>query len=220
MKICKWNPRIKKTCRSAERRWRKSKLTVHYEIFRQLLKSYNKTVKQAIISHFSILITNNSKNPRFLFSTFDLLTNKNFNQGVQTPTDALCEDFADHFVSKIDVIRSSILTNQNQNFYTSGQPLLSEETLESFALVDARTLGRVFSQVKPTTCLLDPIPTSLLKSLYGFFEEQILYIVNCSLQTGVFPAAFRTVVVRPHLKRSNLDQNILITTDHYPIYHF
>ncbi|XP_076601118.1 uncharacterized protein LOC143329205 [Chaetodon auriga] len=54
----------------------------------------------------------------------------------------------------------------------------------------------------------NPIPTSLLKTFYGFFEEQILNIVNYSLQTGVFPAAFKTSVVKPLLKKSNLDPNI------------
>lgn len=31
--------------------------------------------------------------------------------------------------------------------------------------------------------------------------------MNCSLQTGVFPSAFKGAVVRPLLKKSNLDFN-------------
>ena len=86
---------------------------------------------------------------------------------------------------------------------------LPEETLDSFALVDAEMLGRVFSQVKPTTCLLDPIPTSLIRKFYGFFEDELLNIMNCSLQTGTFPAALKTEVVRPLPKHNNLDLNVL-----------
>ncbi len=37
--------KLKRNCRSAERKWRKSKLTVHYEILREQLKTYNKAVK-------------------------------------------------------------------------------------------------------------------------------------------------------------------------------
>ena len=33
--------------------------------------------------------------------------------------------------------------------------------------------------------------------------------MNCSLQTGVFPTAFKTAVVKPLLKKSNLDPNVL-----------
>jgi len=188
--------KLKRNCRSAERRWRKSKLTIHYQILRQQLKTYNNAIKQARISHFKKLISDNKNNPKFLFSH-------------KTTTGTLCEDFADHFGSKIDDIRSSLLSQQFLAGTTPGSLLLLEETLESFALVDARTLGRVFSQVNPTICLLDPIPTPFFKTFYGFFEEQLLNNMNCSLQTGVFPTSFKTAVVKPLLKKSNLDPNIL-----------
>uniref|UniRef100_A0A672IAL3 Reverse transcriptase domain-containing protein n=1 Tax=Salarias fasciatus TaxID=181472 RepID=A0A672IAL3_SALFA len=200
--------KLKRNCRSAERRWRKSKLTVHHQILRQQLKIYNNAVKQARTSHFSQLISDNKDNPRFLFSTFNILTGTNFNKAFKEPTDALCEDFADHFRTKIMDIRSSLLPQQVLSVNTAEPLSMPEETLDSFDLVDARTLGRVFSQVKSTTCLLDPIPTPLFKSLYGFLEEQILNIMNSSLQTGVFPTAFKTAVVKPLLKKSNLDPDV------------
>ena len=191
-----------------ERRWRKSKLTVHNEILRQQFKTYNNAIKKARISHFSQLITNHKNNPWFLFSTFDILTGSNSNKVFKTPTDDLCENFADHFRTKIKDIRSCLLSHQVLSVNTPELLSLPEETLESFALVDARTLGRVFSQVNPTTCLLDPISTSLLKLFYGFLEEQFLNIMNCSLQMGVFPTAFNTAVVKPLLKKSNLDPDV------------
>ncbi|KAL7394120.1 hypothetical protein ABVT39_020980 [Epinephelus coioides] len=156
--------RLKRKRRSAERRWRKTKLTVHFEILRKQLKTYNKTVKQARISHFSKLISDHKNNPKFLFSTFDLLTSTNFNKPSNISTDALCEDFADHFRSKIDDIRSSLLSQQNVIFNTPGSLLLPEETLESFVLVDARTLGRVFSQLHLK-----------LRKLHGKWPRVMLY---------------------------------------------
>ena len=190
--------KLKRNCRSAERRCRKSKLTVHHEIKK--------------------LISDHKNNHKFLFSTIELLTNINFKGSHKTTTDTLCRDFADHFKSKIDDIRSSLLSQQIYAVTTPGSLLLPEETLESFALVDARTLGQVFSQVNPTTCLLDPIPTPFFKTLYGFFEEQLLNIVNCSLQTGVFPTSFKTAVVKPLLKKSNLDPDIL--SNYRPVSNF
>ena len=32
--------------------------------------------------------------------------------------------------------------------------------------------------------------------------------MNCSLQTGVFPTAFKTAVVKPLFKKSNLDPSV------------
>ena len=66
--------KLKRNCRSVERRWRKTKLTVHYEILRGHLKTYNNAVKQARISHFQkcpstdIKITKNSSSPQLIFT--------------------------------------------------------------------------------------------------------------------------------------------------------
>ncbi|KAL7407739.1 hypothetical protein ABVT39_012779 [Epinephelus coioides] len=98
------------------------------------------------------LFAHHKNNSNFLFSTFNLLTNTNFNKSSKTSTDVLCEDFADHFRSKIDDIRSSLVSQQNVILNTHEQLLLPEEILESFALVDARTLGRVFSQNDVSDC--------------------------------------------------------------------
>ena len=188
--------------------WRKTKLTIHLEIFQEHQKIYNSAVKQARTLHFSNLITQNKNNPKFLFKTIDFVINTE-NKSSMPASDTACEDFADHFGSKINAIRSSLLSQQNVDFSISEAFFLPKETLEIFVLVDDKMLGRVFSQLNPTTCLLDPIPTSLLNTFYGFFESELSNIVNCSLQTGVFPTACKTAVVRPLLKKSNLDHKIL-----------
>ena len=58
------------------------------------------------------------------------------------------------------------LTSQNcMNFYTPEPLFLHEEILEKFVLVDAETLGKFISQLKPATYFLDPIPTSFFKNI-------------------------------------------------------
>uniref|UniRef100_A0A3B3C1C6 Reverse transcriptase domain-containing protein n=1 Tax=Oryzias melastigma TaxID=30732 RepID=A0A3B3C1C6_ORYME len=200
---------MKREARRAERKWRKSKLTVHRQMFKEQQRMYSYAIKKARNLHFSNLILQNKNDPKFLFKTIDTLTKGDFQRSSMTASDATCESFADHFRSKINAIRSSLLTQVDFDFNESIALYLSEETLESFVLVDAVALGRVFSQLKPTTCLLDPIPSSLLKTYYDSFEPELLNIVNYSLQTGVFPSAFKTAVVRPLLKKSNLDPNNL-----------
>uniref|UniRef100_A0A8C6LDI1 Reverse transcriptase domain-containing protein n=1 Tax=Nothobranchius furzeri TaxID=105023 RepID=A0A8C6LDI1_NOTFU len=82
---------------------------------------------------------------------------------------------------------------------------LPKEILDSFVVVEAETLDKVFSSVRPTTCLLDSVLTLFFKPFYDYFRDEILTMMNCSLQTGVFPAAFKGAVVRPLLKKRNLD---------------
>jgi len=116
------------------------------------------------------------------------------------PSNSRCEEFAVHFRDNIDTIRANL--QQPKNF--SIEEPLCEETLEKFVLVDAQMLYNIISKLKPATCISDPIPTSFFK-VYSCMDEHVLHIVNCSLQTGVFPQVLKTTVVKPYLKRNNLD---------------
>uniref|UniRef100_A0A8C7Z7X7 Reverse transcriptase domain-containing protein n=1 Tax=Oryzias sinensis TaxID=183150 RepID=A0A8C7Z7X7_9TELE len=197
---------LKQNCRRAERKYRRTNLIInHKDNLKEQLQIYNNSVKWARTSYFSKIISENKNNPKFLFKTIDILINTDFNKSSMPSSNAACEDFADHFMGKIDAIRSNISSMQNTDLNRPPALYLPEETLESFVLVDGEMLGRVVSQVNTTTCLLDPIPTSLFKTFYGFFESELLNIVNCSLQMRVFPSSCKTAVVRPLLKKSQLD---------------
>ncbi len=58
---------------------------------------------------------------------------------------------------------------------------------------------------KPTTCLLDPVHTKLLKELLPVAEEPLLNIFNSLLSLGYVPKPFKLVVITPHIKKSKLD---------------
>ncbi len=58
---------------------------------------------------------------------------------------------------------------------------------------------------KPTTCLLDPVPTKLLKELLSVAEESLLNIINSSLSLGHVPKPFKLAVIKPLIKKPKLD---------------
>ncbi len=94
--------KLKRNCRMAERKWRKTKLTIHLQLYREKMSTYNKAIKHARQAHFSKLIKDKN-NPKVLFSTIDLLINSAFNQTFDT--NLSCEDFAAHFKNKIHSIK-------------------------------------------------------------------------------------------------------------------
>ena len=55
------------------------------------------------------------------------------------------------------------------------------------------------------SCELDPIPTDLLKHILPCLLELITDIVNLSLDDGMFPDTLKEVLVKPLLKKANLD---------------
>ncbi len=68
---------------------------------------------------------------------------------------------------------------------------------------------------KPTTCLLDPLPTKLLKVLLPVAEESILNIINSSLSLGHVPIPLKLAVIKPLIKKPKLDPCEL--ANHRPI---
>ena len=64
---------LKRSCRKAERTWRKTKLQVHRDILKEKIANYNRAVWSERTIHFSKVITENSGNSRMLFSTIDRL---------------------------------------------------------------------------------------------------------------------------------------------------
>ena len=84
------------------------------------------------------------------------------------PSDAACENFADHFRNKINTIRFSLLSHLRTDFTTCELLLLPEETPESFVLVDA-----VFSQLNPKTCLPSRPKTIGTEILSFTFHEMV-----------------------------------------------
>ena len=65
----------KRECRRAERKWCKSKLQIHYEVYKEKLCVFNQTLRRTRESYFSEIIKNCSNNSHVLLATVNRLTN-------------------------------------------------------------------------------------------------------------------------------------------------
>ncbi|KAJ0037214.1 hypothetical protein NL108_018641 [Boleophthalmus pectinirostris] len=65
---------------------------------------------------------------------------------------------------------------------------------------------QIMGMIRVFSSLLYPIPISLLKTFYRSCKKEFLHVMNCSLQTDIFPAAVKAEVVRLLLK-GNFDLN-------------
>ncbi|CDQ63239.1 unnamed protein product [Oncorhynchus mykiss] len=86
-----------------------------------------------------------------------------------------------------------------------------KDTTHVFSLVDTDMLKKVISQFKPSTCLLNPIPTTFFKTVFNCISEEVHAIVNqvINMFRDTFPNALKTVMVKPLLKESNLESSAL-----------
>ena len=64
------------------------------------------------------------------------------------------------------------------------------------------------------SCEVDPLPTRLIKSNLEFFAPILCDIINASLDSAIFPEDAKNALVRPLLKKVNLQ---LISENYRPV---
>ncbi len=148
--------------------WRKTKLEVFRIAWRESILSYRKALKTARSDYFSSLLEENKHNPRYLFNTVTKLTKNKASTGVGISQEHSSNDFMNYFTSKIDTIRDKIVTMQPSA--TVSHQIVHyrspEEQFHSFSTIGEEELYKLVKSSKPTTCMLDPIPSKLIKSCF------------------------------------------------------
>ena len=118
-------------------------------------------------------------------------------------TKQLADDFGYFFNRKVDKIREQFSNDDSAAFQYDipfeGVPLAS------FTSISVDDLKAIFSKLASKTCELDPIPTDLVKTCFDELSDIILSIVNLSLTSGCVPEALKTALIRPLLKKHNLE---------------
>ena len=199
---------LKKACRKAERTWKKSKLHIHLEIFKEKLSVLHSETKKSRQNHFADLLLSNKDNPRFLFSTIDTLINPAPKTDYTLFSPTKCEEFADFFHNKIMNIRLDIAQSMPKKCITTPHPPPSHE-MNTFSLPSLGLLRKTVSKLKNSTCPLDPIPTKFFKDNFECMEDDVLALISSSLTSGTFPQEFKTALIKPLLKKTNLDPLLL-----------
>ncbi|MGL4481763.1 MAG: reverse transcriptase domain-containing protein, partial [Lactococcus garvieae] len=197
---------LKTAARKMERSWKKTKLEVFRNSWKESMIAYRKAVKSARSAYFSTLLEENKHNPRYLFETVAKLT-KNKASISACGKQHSCNDFMNFFTSKIVNIRNKIMTMQpsttlsHQSEYRS----LTEEKFDSFTAIGEEELTKLVKSSKSTTCVLDPIPTRLLKEMLPEVIDPLLNIINSSLTLGYVPKTFKLASIKPLIKKPQLD---------------
>ena len=75
--------------------------------------------------------------------------------------------------------------------------------------VSCSSVKNIIQSLPTKTCSLDPLSTFVIKNYEHLLSPMIPNIVNQSLTTGEFPSVLKLSHVRPHLKKDNLDKEIL-----------
>ncbi len=125
-------------------------------------------------------------------------------------SDSKCNEFASFFSEKINNIRKEIGTFSSYAEVTQIRLQFQKDvTMSVFEAIDSNILEEIVMHIKSSACSLDTLPTSFFKSVLNCLEADLLEVVNASLLSWGFSISLKTAVVKPLLKKRNLDNTML-----------
>uniref|UniRef100_A0A8C6P636 Reverse transcriptase domain-containing protein n=1 Tax=Nothobranchius furzeri TaxID=105023 RepID=A0A8C6P636_NOTFU len=113
------------------------------------------------------------------------------------------------FEPKVSTIHQQLGTKQSTSFPTelhlSSLPPI--HPFSAFTIPSITDISDLIHKSKPSSCRLDPLPTSLIKACLPSLLPLISSLIYSPLTTGSVPSAFKTASVTPILKKPGSDPN-------------
>uniref|UniRef100_A0A3B3HP02 Reverse transcriptase domain-containing protein n=1 Tax=Oryzias latipes TaxID=8090 RepID=A0A3B3HP02_ORYLA len=195
---------LRRSCRRAERKWKKDGLHVSLQIFRNSLTEYQAAVKNSKTQFMSNVVSENISKPKVLFNSLKSLLSPG-NLSCLTPSVLLCEQFLTFFIDKVSAVRFLPSPCTPDPSVLTPPPAIFDQ----FEPVTVSQISEIVQHLRPSSCPGDCIPPRLLKEVFDTIGPWIVGLLNSSLVSGCVPAAFKHAVVHPLLKKHNLDPNVL-----------
>lgn len=205
----------KRKRRASEVQWRKTKLTVHRLNYKENCEAVRKEIKKAKSEYFQNAIASCGGDQKKLFSLVNSLL------GREKPTVLpkapslidLVDNFNSFFITKIANIRNDLQQQESSSSFQTCTSISTAMTpcttlLDSFDFCTEGELEKILKSVSNATCSLDPAPTRLIKQNITVLCGPLLKIINLAFATGVFPSQLKTAIVKPLLKKINLDPEV------------
>uniref|UniRef100_A0A8C6M722 Reverse transcriptase domain-containing protein n=1 Tax=Nothobranchius furzeri TaxID=105023 RepID=A0A8C6M722_NOTFU len=191
---------VRRDCRRAERKWKKDKLQVSFQMLKDCWRQYQRTVKEAKRKHFSDIILSNCHNPRVLFKTINSVLSAPYADSIEPSLEA-CENLLLFFIEKVSSTRAQICPCAHDPSVV----VSCSAVFDRFEPVTLSSLQETVGHLKPAGSPNDAVPPRLLKEVIPTVGPLVLELVNHSLRSGVVPKDFKHAVVKPLIKKPALD---------------
>ncbi len=186
--------------RQLERLFRKTGLTVHFQIFSEHTRHYKTALKTARSSYISDIINKANNRPKTLFNMVNKLVQPPSHSPSKYECDDLCGSFLRHYQTKLNALCGSLGTEPTTSTCEQAQSI---QLLNNFTLTTPTLIAEIIQNSNSSSCQLDPAPTFLLKNCV--ISSPISHLVNMSLISATVPISLKTAAVTPILKKPNLD---------------
>ncbi|KAK3545739.1 hypothetical protein QTP70_011331 [Hemibagrus guttatus] len=172
--------------RSAERKWKKSKLDTDLISYRTLLSKFSLDVTSAKTSFYKEKLETSAQDPRKLHNIFLSLFNL---PAPPAPSSLTAKDFTTFYTEKIERICQTFTSPATS--FTSHSQHSATPSLAQLSTVAAEEVLQIIRSCNPTTCPLDPIPSAMLQTISPDLLPFITTVINGSLTSGHVPTVFK-----------------------------
>ena len=203
----------KRNRRKAERKWRKSGLEIHKQIYQKIKQETNKIIEDAQQKCVKRKLEENKGNSKGTFKIVnDMLKHSNSENKLPNATDPkeLADKFSIFFTGKVENIRQQ-LDSDNDNVNDTSDPNISYKgsTLDILTSATEEEVKQIVNKSPTKECSLDIIPTWVIKSCIDQLVPALTLIINESISNADLPPTMKTALVTPLLKKPSLDPEVL-----------
>ena len=149
--------------------------------------------------YWSNRITENSGNPKKLWRSFTSILSRD-KGGVPASADITADKLAKFFVEKVEGVCADT-NDAPPPSYTHHDG----SQLHCFREVSVEEVRQALMRSPVKSCVLDPLPTFILREMVDVVLLFIWVTCNASLREGHLPSSQKRVVVTPILKKANAD---------------
>ena len=195
--------------RKAERLWRRTGLTVHREIFKEERDKYNKLLVSSKVPYYNQRNIDCGQDSKAMSQTMNELL---FRQKVSklpehSSAEELANRFSCFFKEKIDKIRDNLPDCSDINLEIAQSPTVS--TLNVLRNTTEEEVWKIICKSPAKSCMLDPIPTWLIKESRSELLPVMTNIINSPLRSSQVSKSMKSAIITPLLKKSTLNPDIL-----------
>ena len=203
---------LKKERRKLEYKWRKTKLEIDHQAFKIARNKFVQEINIQKVNFYSNEVNKCNGDQRKLYQLVNKLTvgKQESSYPEHSTKKQLANDFGIYFQDKIKKIRTDIedtLAAENICADISYEQCLNpcDSNLSSFTPLTSDEVKSIVMKCSSKHCPLDPAPTFIIKECITILLPYITKIVNMSLANGHFPTQWKCSLVRPLIKKSDLD---------------
>ena len=191
--------------------------------YKQARDDLNKEIKaKRLLLHSKDLMKNKDNSKRLWCKLNDLLGKPNIILPDHSDSNKRAEEFRTYFSDKVANIRKKIEQDLKEIDATADDDISLLESpddlirsqqeenascLREFRCISEEELLKTIKSMSNKFCSLDPVPPWLLISCFEELKASMLYIVNESLKSGVFPSEYKKAVVKPTFKGHGVDRD-------------